>query len=500
MKFEISQNYLDSLSADVALLFAFKREKQYELAENASILTQNQKDHIEQIANFEQFIGKKGQVLFVPLDKKSLVKQVVVVGLGKKEKVSISKMRTAIAKATKSLSGKIQAVLVALPNDIAISKSTQTSLIVETIMLTNYSFSKYKKQKEGKKELQTILFGDIKKNETKSIETAIVKGEYYAQATIIARDLVNEPAEVATPGFLADLASSIGKSDPQITCKIIDKEEAKKMGMGGFLGIARASLLPPKFIVLTYTPKNNKSKRKLALIGKGITFDSGGINVKPGDHMQTMKMDMAGAAAVLGVFSVIAKKKPEFSVMGVIAATPNLISANSIVPGDVVTALNGKTIEILNTDAEGRVTMADSLSYAVKQGATEIIDLATLTGACMVALGMDIAGLFSNNKDVAKKLIEASEISGDKIWELPLPREYRSLNKSSVADIANIPSSRYGGAITAALFLQAFVNKTPWAHIDIAGPAFAEKPYEFGDKGGTGFGVRLLLDYIGGHK
>jgi leucyl aminopeptidase len=234
----------------------------------------------------------------------------------------------------------------------------------------------------------------------------------------------------------------------------------------------------------------------LAIVGKGITFDSGGINVKTGGHMQDMKMDMAGAAIVLSVFSVISKVKPEFPVIGVIAATPNMISGKSLVPGDVVKAMNGKTIEILDTDAEGRVTMADSLSFAVKEGATKILDFATLTGACMVALGNDITGLFSNNNELTAEIKKAAFDAGEKMWELPLEKEYKDMNKSEVADIANIPNSRYGGAITAALFLEEFIDNKHWAHMDIAGPAFAEKSTDLGPKGGTGHGVRTVLNLL----
>jgi leucyl aminopeptidase len=307
---------------------------------------------------------------------------------------------------------------------------------------------------------------------------------------------VNEQAAVATPTFLAQVGRDIAKSSPDITLQVIDKAEAKKLGMEAFLGIARAADTPPKFIFLSYTPRGKKATRKLALVGKGITFDSGGMNVKPGDHMSDMKMDMSGAAAVLGVFSVIAKLKPAFPVIGLIAATPNLISGSSIVPGDVVRAMNGKTIEILNTDAEGRVTMADSLSFAVREGATEIIDFATLTGACVVALGEEIAGLFSTNQELTEKVKAAAFDAGEKVWEMPMERDYKKQNKSEIADIANIPNTRYGGAITAGLFLSEFVGDTPFVHLDIAGPAFTHKGTDVSPKGGTGFGVRTILNLL----
>jgi leucyl aminopeptidase len=212
--------------------------------------------------------------------------------------------------------------------------------------------------------------------------------------------------------------------------------------------------------------------------------------------MQDMKMDMAGAAIVLAVFSVISQIKPDFPVIGIVAATANMISGKSLVPGDVVRAMNGKTIEILDTDAEGRVTMADSLSFAVKEGATKILDFATLTGACMVALGDEITGLFSNNRDLTEEVKKAAFEAGEKMWELPLEKEYKEMNKSEVADISNIPNSRYGGAITAALFLEEFVDNKPWVHLDIAGPAFASKAYDLGPKGATGCGVKTVLNIL----
>ena len=386
-----------------------------------------------------------------------------------------------------------------LPLESEISEKTFviSQIVAEGFLLGAYEFSKYKsKDEKNEKKLEAIIFA-AKGQDKKLISEGIEKAKIFAEATILARDLVNEQAAVATPSYLSELAKSIAKKDPKrIKCKVIDRQEAEKMGMNAFLGVARAAETPPKFIVLEYIPDKLKSKEKLALVGKGITFDSGGINVKPGDHMSDMKMDMSGASVVLSVFSVISEIKPDFSVLGLIAATPNLISGRSIVPGDIVKAMNEKTIEILNTDAEGRVTMADSLSYAVKQKATKIIDLATLTGACVIALGEEIAGLFSNDKVMADQVKKAAFNAGEKVWELPLEKDYKELNKSSVADIANIPSTRYGGAITAALFLEEFIGNTPWVHLDIAGPACLSKGSDISEKGGTGFGVRTILNLL----
>ena len=391
---------------------------------------------------------------------------------------------------------RIASVVLELPNgdETSFSDFLTAQMVAEGVLLGSYEFNKYKSKDKNDKELSAVIISGLASTKVKE---GIEKAKFYSEATILARDLVNEQSAVATPTYLSNLALDIAKKDPKhIYCKVFNKEEARKLGMEAFLGIARAADTEPKFIFLEYKPDRISKKEKLAIIGKGITFDSGGINVKTGGHMQDMKMDMAGAAIVLSVFSVISKVKPEFPVIGVIAATPNMISGKSLVPGDVVKAMNGKTIEILDTDAEGRVTMADSLSFAVKEGATKILDFATLTGACMVALGNDITGLFSNNKELTAEIKKAAFDAGEKMWELPLEKEYKDMNKSEVADIANIPNSRYGGAITAALFLEEFIDNKPWAHMDIAGPAFAEKPTDLGPKGGTGHGVRTVLNLL----
>lgn len=500
MKIEVSQNLISKISSDVILVFAFQND-----AKKPELITDNHfnsldkalKGELSKVCVSEKFTGGEGESVSFFTSEKIVGTKVVVLGLGKKSEFVLNDLRNTAAKFVRSYKKKITSLTIALPenlDDLVIEDVV--TVVVEGTDLGAYEFAKYKEQKKDEKNLELIILAVAQSIELKSVKSAISKAQLYTQATILARDLINEQPSIATPTYLAQVAKDIAKAHPEITCKVFDKAQAKKMGMEAFLGIARASDTPPKFIVLEYTPTKAKGKRKLALVGKGITFDSGGINVKPGDHMMDMKMDMSGGALVLGVFSVIAKIKPTFPVMGLIAATPNLISGSSIVPGDIVKAMNGKTIEVLNTDAEGRVTMADSLSYAVKEGATEIIDFATLTGAALVALGDEIAAMFSNNRDLLDAVKTAAYERGEKVWELPLEKDYKKLNKSDVADIANIPNSRYGGTITAALFLQEFIGNTPWIHFDIAGPAFANKPLAISPKGGTGFGVRTMLQYI----
>lgn len=504
MQFEFSDKPLQSISTDGIVVFALQKKdgKKSSYLPLASFreLDSLTKGELSRVCNLESFDGKRGSVVtYYP--QNMLASRIVVVGLGSKDAFVAHDLRRAMGKLAGMFHYAVDSIALSLPEDKALGMDLflAAQVVGEGLELGVYEYGKYKEQEKKDHVFQTVIIAESDKARQIIIKEAIRKAKLYTEATRVARDLVNEQSAVATPTYLAQFAKDIAKSSPQITCKIIEREEAEKLGMHAFLGIAQGADTPPKFIHLTYTPKK-PSERKLAIVGKGITFDSGGINVKPGDHMKEMKMDMAGAAVVLGVFSVLSSLRPDFSIIGLIAATPNMISGKSIVPGDVVTAMNGKTIEILNTDAEGRVTLADSLSYAVKEKATEIVDFATLTGACVVALGEDIAGLFPNNQDLAAKIKAAAYDAGEKVWEMPMDADMREQNKSDIADIANIPSSRYAGAITAGLFLEAFVNDVPFVHMDIAGPAFSHKKTELSDKGGTGFGVRTMLEYITGKE
>jgi len=495
MQFEYSANSLDKISTDAILVFSFQNGKGAKLLTDLKIFDKKFQNALSKAIETANFKAKRGETLNFYLEENSLAKSVIVLGLGEEKEFIADDLRRAVGSLSGKIKGRVSSIVLQIPSEkeINLFQRISAQVIAEGLILGSYEFNKYKTEK-GEKNLSTVIISDT--NSTVAKE-GVEKAKVYCEATILARDLVNEQAAIATPTYLADLAQSIAKKDVKhISCKVFGKKEAEKLGMEAFLGIARAADTEPKFIVLEYTPEKKLSKEKLALVGKGITFDSGGINVKTGDGMKDMKMDMSGAAIVLAVFSVISQIKPQLSVLGIVAATPNLISGKSLVPGDVVKAMNSKTIEILDTDAEGRVTMADSLSYAVKEKATKILDFAILTGAVMVALGTDVTGLFSNNKDLVGEIKEAAFTAGEKMWELPLEKDYQELNKSEVADIANIPSTRYGGAITAALFLEEFVNNIAWVHMDIAGPAFLAKSNDLGPKGGTGHGVRTVLNLL----
>jgi len=323
------------------------------------------------------------------------------------------------------------------------------------------------------------------------LESAIGKGKLIAEAANLARDMVNEPANYMTPTQMAETAKEIA-SKYNLEFKVFDSRDMEAMGMEAILGVAKGSSQPPKLITLSYKG-NEHSEKAFGFLGKGITFDSGGISIKPSEGMGEMKADMAGAAAVMSALGAIAQLKPKTNVTAIIPATENLPSGTALKPGDVLKAMNCKTIEVISTDAEGRLILADALSYAQKLGLSPLIDLATLTGACHDALGTLYSGIFSNDQDLANKVLKAAERTGEKMWQMPMPEEYKEQNKSEIANVKNV-GNRYGGAITAALFLAEFVDDIPWVHIDIAGTACSTKESGYILKGATGVGVRTLVE------
>lgn len=362
--------------------------------------------------------------------------------------------------------------------------------IAEGVQLALYQDNRFKSEPEEKASLvETVeLLGFAGQ------EAAIDRANQIVSGVILARQLVAAPANSLTPITLAETAEQIAK-DHGLQIQILEQQDCEKLGMGAFLGVAQASDLPPKFIHLTYKPQGTP-KRKLAIVGKGLTFDSGGLNIKgAGSGIETMKIDMGGAAATFGAAKAIAQIKPDAEVHFISAVTENMISGHAMHPGDILTASNGKTIEVNNTDAEGRLTLADALVYTDKLGLDAIVDLATLTGANVIALGDDIAGLYTPNDALAKEIEQAAADSGEKLWRMPLEEKYFEGLKSGIADMKNT-GPRPGGSITAALFLKQFVKDTPWAHLDIAGPVWADKENGYNGPGATGYGVRLLVDWV----
>jgi len=500
MKFLIKPTEPFKIESDLLAVFLWEDPKN-PWTDGAEKVDKYLSGMIKSLTNLEDFEGREGKILYLNTHGKIPSRQVGLVGLGKKERFSLYVLRKVGASLARLASEKAaKRLAISLPpewfKDFEGEELSQA--IVEGVALGSYKFLKYKtdREKEKKRQIEEIYLLSSAPR-LSSLEKGQRLGEIFSQATIFARDLVNEPSSVTTPTFLADLACKLAKNNG-FNCKVYEKEEIRKLGMGAFLAVAQGTEEPPKFIRLEYNPPSLKLRRarKIVLVGKGITFDTGGLSLKKQEDMETMKMDMAGAAAILGIFSVIKALEPEAHVIGLIPATENMPSGRAIKPGDVVSAADSKTIEIVNTDAEGRLTLADALSIGAREKPQVMIDLATLTGACIVALGEEIAGLFSTDETLGREIQRAAEATGEKLWLMPLAEEYKEFLKSEVADLKNVSGKKYGGAITAALFLKEFVNGVPWVHLDIAGPAWEEKGTDLIPHGGSGFGARTILKFL----
>ena len=458
---------------------------------------------IQRLTREEKFKGEFGETLIFHTHGKIPAKKVMVLGLGDRRKFNLEKIRQLggiTIKKARELKAKNIVTILHGAGIGKIDAVDSARAITEGAILSNYRFLKYKKseaKKVGKIDIDEFIIAEINKSKIRKIKKGIELGSFESLGVTYARDLVNEPGYQLLPRDLVDRAREISKGKSNIKLKIYDKAVLEKMGAWALLGVAMGSVNEPYLIHLKYTPKTGRAKKKIALVGKGLTFDSGGLNLKPEQGMSEMKIDMAGAATVLGLFSVLNDLNLKVEVHGIIGACENMPSGSAIRPGDVITSMSGKTIEIGNTDAEGRVTMADTLFYATKQKPDYIIDIATLTGAVIIALGPQITGILGNDKKLINELEKNSKITGEKIWKLPLDEDYRKFLDGKVGELNNVGGGRSGGAITAALFLQEFVKDIPWAHLDIAATSYAEKePNSYTPVGGTGVGVRLLLHWL----
>ncbi len=442
----------------------------------------------------EGFQGKEGQTAVFRAPEGGLAEKVIALGLGPKQEMKMETLRRAGGRlARKAREIRVEEVALEWPRFL---KDDFIKAFVEGLILGSYQFTRYKTQlKDAPKGVQRLFLKtapDLLADAKKALQMAVS----YCEGTILARDLINGAPSDVTPKVLADAARKIAKGPVKL--KLYTKKDLRRMGAGGILGVNIGSAQEPYLIHLHYKPVG-KPKKSVAIVGKGITFDSGGLSLKPAGSMETMKMDMSGAAAVLGVFSQLAKVRPNVEVHGIIPTTENMPGGKAYKPGDVLKAINGKTMEVLNTDAEGRLILSDALSYAVQQKVDKIIDMATLTGACVVALGSLVSGAMGNDPQLLEQIKEATETEGEPIWELPLVKEYRDDIKSKVADIKNIGGGREAGSIIGGLFLQEFVGDTPWVHLDIAGPAYLEREFPavpYLTYGGTGLMVRSLLTFL----
>ncbi|MBI2583536.1 MAG: leucyl aminopeptidase [Candidatus Aenigmarchaeota archaeon] len=466
---ECSKSSAEEVSADASIFFLEEDSKRINsLAKNIGADLKK-----------EEFNGSFDKSIILPSAGKLRSRYVMMIGLGKKDKITTETMRRAAAIAAKrTVEAKYPKVAINLHG----LPEKYTQPVAEGFFLSLYSFDKYKKKREFLLDKITICGEGLQK----SIESSIILSE----SVSFARDLVNTPASDRTPKIFADVARKECKKY-NLRFRAIGKNEAGKTGLNAFLAVARGSSHDPFFLILEWNPR---AKRKIALVGKGITFDSGGLDIKPADSMLGMHGDVEGAAVVLGTMTAAARSKLPLHIIGIMPLCENMPSGSSYKPGDIIRAYNGKTIEVINTDAEGRVVLADALAYAEKKYKPEaIIDIATLTGACVIALGHEAAGLMGNNEKLMEKISAASSSTDERVWQLPLWDDYRELVKSDVAEVRNTGKERgAAGPITGAAFLEAFVNKTPWAHLDIAGVTLYERNKYYMPRGSTGWGIRLL--------
>ncbi|MCA1031646.1 leucyl aminopeptidase [Bacillus timonensis] len=427
---------------------------------------------------------------------KSSAKRVYFVGLGKKENLSFETVREAFGSLFKTVSGdKIEEVAIALDTFVTdqVDGFDVSHALGEALPLATYTFPDYKqKSNEPEKNItNVIVFSDTDKEE---IEASLTVGYAYGNATNSARTLVNLPGNMMTATDMANYALELGNKY-SFEVEILEKEDMEKLGMGALLAVNKGSVEPPKMIVLKYQGKETWND-VIGLVGKGITFDTGGYSIKPKDGIVGMKADMGGAAAVLGAMEIIGELRPEQNVVAVIPSTDNMVSGDAFKPDDVVTSMSGKTIEILNTDAEGRLALADGVTYAKQHGAEYLVDVATLTGGVIVALGNDITGAMANNETLFEQVLEASHETGEAMWRLPMTENHKKrVRKSNVADLNNSPG-RDGHAIFAGTFIAEFAEDTPWVHLDIAGTATTTSQYELGPAGATGAMVRTLAAFV----
>ncbi len=439
----------------------------------------------------EQFKAKKGQTLLVHTHGKLGGLRLLLVGCGPRADFQVTDLRSLGGRAAKTARGVgAKAIALAWPSGLDDDRATQ--MASEGVLLGRYRFDRYHTDENRRQDqLETVLLHGADGGK-EGFGKAVARAQIISAAVARARDWINEPAAEMTPRRMAEEAQKLAKAHG-LEATVLGPKECRELGMGMFLAVSQGSEEEPRFIHLAHKPKG--ATRRVCLVGKGVTFDSGGLSLKPSNAMEDMKVDMSGAAAVLNAIVAVAELKLPIEVHAIAACTENMPSGTSYKLGDVLKSMAGKTIEINNTDAEGRLTLGDAITYALKLEPAEIFDFATLTGACMVALGPHIAGVMTNDQPLCDRWLASAKIAGEEMWQLPLPERLKEQLKSEVADMRNT-GERYGGALTAGLFLKEFVGKTPWVHVDIAGPATSDKDTAHNSKGGAGFAVATIVEHL----
>jgi leucyl aminopeptidase len=475
MDIQLTDQPIESLSADALVFVAFDKEEPKQPALASLAATGDLPTKLYETATFHAVPGVAA-------------KRVVAIGGGKREKFGTYELRRAAGVAVRLLKPKTLATVVFVPDGVGSTDAVQVS--VEGAIIADFDPGRYKT--EGRADDKHLGAFHVASAITDETRAALERGRIIGESQNFTRDLVNEPGNYMTPTILAERAQAMA-AEVGLECEILDKARCEELKMGSFLSVSLGSEEPPKFIHLRYNPEVAVTDRVLGLVGKGITFDTGGISIKPAEAMDLMKYDMAGGAAMLGAMRAIALLKPPVRVQAFVAASENMPDGKAQKPGDVRIAMSGKSIEIINTDAEGRLVLADALHYARLQGCTHLVDAATLTGAIGVALGKVNVGVFTNDTTFQDRFLACTRVAGEKMWPMPMDDDYREQIKGMVADLLNT-GGRYGGAITAAWFLKEFVADTPWIHLDIAGTAWIDDNKAFIAKGSSGIAVRSLVN------
>ena len=493
MKISVEFGEMEAKPAEMGIIGLFEGERP--LDGDAGAVDEALGGAISELIGSGEFEGKLNQISVVHTRGAIPLKRVLVIGLGKRDEFDLDRTRLTSSKAVIHIRDMgLKEFLTGLHNLIMFNRSTAAEAVVTGTLMGLYRFTKYKTvESDEAKEVEEFTLMDRGETEIAEVREGARRGRIVAEAVNFARDLSNEGGNNMTPTKMAEKASEMA-DDYGLKLQVLDRGEVQRLEMGAFLGVAQGSDQPPKFIIIEYKP-GEEGLDTIVLVGKSITFDSGGISIKPSEKMEEMRYDKSGGCAVLGVMRAVSELGLPINVVGLLPATENLPSGSALKPGDVLRSSSGKTIEVINTDAEGRLTLSDALTYATRYKPKAIIDLATLTGACVVALGNHASGLLGNDEALKEKIKRAAEASGEKVWELPLWEEYDEQIKSDFADVKNV-GGREGGAITAAAFLKKFVEEYPWAHLDIAGTAWTVEERGYFSKGATGVGVRLIVQFL----
>jgi len=486
MQIHIDTSALDKIRADALAVICFEAPEKGEAEPDPKIALQN--GWLAEIRDSKEFSGKLYEIAILHRPQGIAAKRLVVIGGGKREKFSAVEARRVAGALARTLKAKgVRTIALLLQNP-----GEYITAVAEGAVLGGWEANKYKSDpKKDEQQIDAFMIA-APDADAAALRGLLERGRIVAEAQNLTRDLVNEPANKLTPAGLAEAASRMA-ADAGLECEVLDEKAMAALGMGSLLGVAQGSSNPPFLIVLKYRPAAAEGSDHLALVGKGVTFDTGGISIKPSDGMEKMKYDMAGAGAVIGAMRALAALKPSIPVTGYVPTVENMLNGNAQRPGDIVTALSGKTIEVLNTDAEGRLILADAITYANRNGATHMVDAATLTGAIAIALGHYNMGAFTNSETFLTKFLAAAHVAGEKTWQLPMDEEYKEYLKSAFADLPNI-GGRYGGSITAAWFLREFADPTPWVHLDIASTAWLDEGKAWLSKGPTGVAVRSFVE------